>query len=46
MGLEERIKEMVDLFGELPDPISQPKKFRHFVIMYKHIKDLKNGKSS
>lgn len=33
---EEHLKKMIELFGELPDPVHQPKQFEHLVKMYKH----------
>ena len=37
MSIEEHLKKMVDLFGELPDPIHQPKKFKYLVELYKFV---------
>ena len=37
MSIEEHLKKMVDLFGELPDPIHQPKKFQYLIELYKFV---------
>jgi len=34
--IDKHLKKMVDLFGELPDPIHQPKKFKYLLEMYKY----------
>jgi hypothetical protein len=34
--IEEHLKKMVDLFGELPDPVNQPAKFKFLLEVYKY----------
>lgn len=42
MNIQDHLKKMVDLFGEIPDPIHQPKQFEHLVKMYFYIMESKN----
>lgn len=35
--IEEHLQKMIELFGSLPDPIHQPKKFKHFLNLYEKI---------
>ena len=34
---KKHLERMIEIFGELPDPIHQPVKFRHLVLMYQMI---------
>ena len=36
--LEETIREMEEMLGELPSPIHQPRIFAHYVKLYKYYK--------
>jgi hypothetical protein len=33
--VEQHLKRMIEIFGELPDPIHQPKKFKYLLELYK-----------
>ena len=35
--IKKHLERMIEIFGELPDPIHQPVKFRHLVLMYQMI---------
>ena len=38
--LDQHLDSMYELFGTLPSPTHEPKRFRYYVRMYKHIKGL------
>jgi hypothetical protein len=35
--IEEHLQRMIEIFGSLPDPIHQPKRFKHFLNLYEKI---------
>lgn len=37
MNIEEYCNDMIELFGDLPDPEHQPAKFAYYVRLYYHI---------
>jgi len=37
MTIDDHLKKMVELFGVIPDPIHQPKKFKYMLELYKFL---------
>jgi hypothetical protein len=35
--IEKHLQSMMEIFGSLPDPIHQPKRFKHFLDLYEKI---------
>jgi hypothetical protein len=35
--IEKHLEKMVEIFGSLPDPIHQPKKFKYMLELYKFL---------
>jgi len=35
--IEQHLEKMMEIFGSLPDPIHQPKGFKHFLDLYEKI---------
>jgi len=37
MEIDKHLDKMLKMFGEIPDPIHQPKKFRYLVSLYLYL---------
>jgi hypothetical protein len=46
--IEKHLERMIEMFGELPDPIHQPIKFKRLLMVYQYIleREKANGTSS
>lgn len=40
--LEQTVNEMIEMFGELPNPEQEPKRFAYYVKLFKYYKERSN----
>ncbi len=40
--LEQTVNEMIEMFGELPNPEQEPKRFAYYVKLFKYYKERNN----